>query len=246
MSTAVFRNYIWINTVELIRIPMFSVSTVVFPTLLFMLFGLPYAGSTGAARMITASYAAYAVIGVTLFQFGVGIATDRSSPWQQFLRILPVGAATRLSAQIVAALLFAAVSVGVLLLVSAIFSKAAIDLSLLARLLPTLLLGSIPFALMGITIGYWAGRRTALPIANLLYLPLALGGGLWMPPAALPHVIGMISPFLPTRHYGELVWAAASGGALPLVSVGWLVGFGIVFAVTAVWGYRRDEGQNYN
>jgi ABC-2 type transport system permease protein len=246
MTTAVlFRKYVWINTIEMVRIPMYSVSTIVFPTLLFMLFGLPYAGSTEGARMITASYAAYAVIGVTLFQFGVGIASERNSPWQQFLRVLPVGAVTRLTAQVAAALVFSAASVAVLLIASAAFSKAAFDLALLARLLPALLLGSIPFAFLGITIGYWAGRRSALPIANLLYLPLAFGGGLWMPPSALPHAIRAISPYLPTRHYGEIVWAAAGARAVPFASWLWLLGFGVLFGVTAVWGYRRDEGQQH-
>ena len=33
----------------------------------------------------------FAVIGVAFFQFGVGIAVDRASPWEAYLRTLPVG-----------------------------------------------------------------------------------------------------------------------------------------------------------
>jgi ABC-2 type transport system permease protein len=245
IAARIFRTHVWIDTIELIRLPMYSVSTVVFPTLLFLLFGLPYAHSTEAARMIMSSYAAYAVIGVTLFQFGVGIAADRDSPWEQFLRTLPVGVATRLAAQIAAALFFAFGSVSVVVIAGSAFGHARTDLALLARLVPTLLAGSIPFALLGITIGYWAGRRSALPIANLIYLPVALGGGLWMPPAALPKAIAAVSPLLPSRHYGEAVWAAAAGDPAPLASWVWLLGYAILFGATAIWGYRRDEGRNY-
>jgi ABC-2 type transport system permease protein len=244
-AAAVFGKHLWIDTIELIRLPMYSVSTVVFPTLLYLLFGLPYGHSQEASRLIMSSFCAYAVIGVTLFQFGVGIATDRNSPWEQYLRVLPVNALTRLSAQVTAALFFATGSVGVVIVAAAIFGHAAPDAALLLQLVPMLLLGSIPFALLGITIGYWAGRRSALPIANLVYLPIALGGGLWMPPEALPKFIAAVSPFLPSRHYGEVVWAVARGHATPVASWLWLLDYAVIFGCTAIWGYARDESRNY-
>jgi ABC-2 type transport system permease protein len=245
MSIAILRKHIWIDTIELIRVPMYSVSTIVFPTLLYLMFGLPYGHTTESSQIIMASFCAYAVIGVTLFQFGVSIATTRDSPWEQYLRILPVGAATRLTAQVSAALFFASASVGVVILTATFVGHAHPDFMLLARLVPTLLVGSIPFALLGITIGYSCGRRSALPIANLIYLPLSLAGGLWMPPDALPKFIRMISPFVPSRHYGEVAWAIVRGTPTPWASWLWLIGYGIVFGVTAYVGYRRDEGRNY-
>ena len=38
----------------------------------------------------------------------------------------------------------------------------------LFTLAAALVLGSIPFALLGIALGYWASPRGALPVANLL------------------------------------------------------------------------------
>lgn len=245
MSTNILRKHIWIDIVELVRVPMYSVSTIIFPTLLYLMFGLPYGRTTEDAQIIMSSFCAYAVIGVTLFQFGVSIATTRDSPWEQYLRILPVGAATRLTAQIAAALFFASASAGVVILTAAYAGHAQPSFWLLARLVPTLLIGSVPFALLGITIGYTCGRRSALPIANVIYLPLSLAGGLWMPPDALPRVIARISPFVPSRHYGEVAWAIVRGTPTPVNSWIWLLGYGVVFGATAYWGYRRDEGRNY-
>ncbi len=246
MSAIILRKHIWIDTIELIRVPMYSVSTIVFPTLLYLMFGLPYGHTTESAQIIMSSFCAYAVIGVTLFQFGVSIATTRDSPWEQYLRVLPVGAATRLTAQIAAALFFATASAGVVILTAGFVGHARPDFILLVKLVPTLLVGSIPFALLGITIGYSCGRRSALPIANLIYLPLSLAGGLWMPPDALPKAIAIVSPFVPSRHYGEVVWSIVRGTPTPIVSWVWLLGYGIVFGVTAYVGYRRDEGRNYS
>ena len=35
-----------------------------------------------------------------------------------------------------------------------------------------LVLGGVPFALLGIAFGYWTPPRAALPIANLAFVPL--------------------------------------------------------------------------
>jgi len=244
-STSLLQRHVWMNTIELVRLPMYVLPTFAFPILLFVFFGLPYAGNTEAARLVMSSYAAYGIIGVTLFQFGVGIAADRDTSWERYLRVLPVTIATRLAARVIAALVFAVAVAAAVIVTAALLTKADLNAPLLARLVPALLAGAIPFALLGITIGYWVERRAAIPVANLIYLPLALGGGLWMPPAFLPKVIATVSPFLPTRHYGEVVWAAANGAHTPLVSWAWLLGYTVLFGVAAVLGYRRDESRRY-
>jgi ABC-2 type transport system permease protein len=243
--TTLLRRHLWMNTIELFRLPMYVLPTFAFPVLLFVFFGLPYAGNTEAARLVMSSYAAYGILGVTLFQFGVGIAADRDTSWERYLRVLPVTVATRLAARVFAALVFAVAVAAVVIVTAALLTKADLNLLLLARLFPTLIVGAIPFALLGITLGYWVERRAAIPVANLIYLPLSLGGGLWMPPAFLPKVIATISPFLPTRHYGEVVWAAANGTPVPVISWVWLLGFTVLFGITAVLGYRRDESRRY-
>ncbi|MCF6320890.1 MAG: ABC transporter permease, partial [Rhizobiaceae bacterium] len=82
-------------------------------------------------------------------------------------------------------------------------------------------------------------------VANLLYLPLAYLGGLWMPPEQLPAPIAEISQFTPTRHAGEIAWAIVGGYSIPFDSVIWLAGFSALFALLAYWGYQRDERQRY-
>ena len=65
-----------------------------------------------------------------------------------------------------------------------------------------------------------------------------------MPPAFLPKVIAAISPFLPTRHYGEVVGPPRTERpSRDLLGVA--LGFTLVFGLTAVLGYRRDESRRY-
>ena len=66
-----------------------------------------------------ATFAGFAVIGVAFFQFGVGIAIDRASPWETYLRTLPVGPLVRLAARLLSAAVFACAA-ALLLVVTAV------------------------------------------------------------------------------------------------------------------------------
>ena len=84
-----------------------------------------------------------------------------------------------------------------------------------------------------------------MPIANLLYLPLSYAGGLWVPPSRMPEVVAAISPYLPTRQFAELGWAAALDRPVAAEHWAWIAGFTIVFGALSLWGYRRDEGARF-
>ena len=231
------------QTLELFRYPAFSVPTLLFPTLLFVLFGIPQAN--GDAGAVAAGFAAVAVLGVAFFQFGVGIAAERASPWEAFLRTLPVSAAVRFAARVLAALVFAAASATLLLLVAVGTTAFSLAPGRWLALAAALVVGAIPFALFGIALGYWARPKAALPLANLLFLPLSFLGGLWSGPGRLPGDLEEISRVLPTRQWGEIGWVAVGTGTLQLAPLLALTGYALVFGGAALWGYRRDEGERY-
>ncbi|MBC5825977.1 MAG: ABC transporter permease [Candidatus Eremiobacteraeota bacterium] len=234
-----------VGTAELLRTPSYVVFTMAFPTLFYVFFGLPNAGQRDVARFMMASFAAYAVIGVALFQFGVSIAQDRASSWESFLRILPVSFGARLFARVLSALLFAAGAAGLVIATAEVFGKARISLPELLSLMAGLLVGGACFSLLGIALGYFASPKAAVPLANLIYLPLAFVGGLWIPPQFLPKAVAAISTFVPTRNFGDIVWAAVTPQPWPMRALGALTVYAAFFAILAFWGYRRDEGQHY-
>ncbi len=239
------RAHLKVEILELARLPAYVVPTLVLPGLLFLFFGVPHAPDQIAANRFMAGYATFAVLGVSFFQFGIGIATDRESPWQIFLRTLPVSPQVRFTARVLAALVFALAAVGVVFIAAVLLTPAGLPPGTWLHLSVALLLGSIPFGLLGIALGYWAQAKAALPLANLLYLSLAYAGGLWLPPDRLPDLVARISPYLPTRLYAEVTWTIVEAQSwrpeLWLALAGYAAGFGFL----AVWGYRRDEGQNY-
>lgn len=231
------------QTVELLRFPGFSIATLGFPSLFFLLFGLPR--TDDHPELLLASYAAFAVLGVGFFQFGVSAAIERDTPWARFLRTLPAGAAARIGGRIASALVFAAASVAVLAVVVAATTHLGLSVAAWLRLLTALLVGSVPFVTLGVAIAYWTSSKSALPVANVLYMLLSYAGGLWTGPNDLPSFVAGISRFTPTRQWGDVLWPTVTGGSQAWSHWLALLGFSCAFGLLAAWGYRRGEGQRF-
>jgi ABC-2 type transport system permease protein len=231
------------STLELARHPSFSIPTLLFPTLFFLAFGAPRAGRH--ANGFLASYTGFAVLGVAFFQFGVGIANDRASPWEQYLRTLPAGVGKRFAARLLSALVFGLASAALVACAAVAFTDVSLRAEEWLALGGALLLGSVPFALLGIAIGYWVSPKGALPLANVLYLALAFAGGLFGSLGDLPHAVRVVSPYLPTRHWEDALVGATTGSAWDAGR--WLVlgAYALGFGALAAWGYARDEGQRF-
>jgi ABC-2 type transport system permease protein len=244
-SLALVRAHARISFLDLLRYPGYVVPTVIFPAMFFVLFDLAYARrAADAANATTLAFIVFAVVGVTLYQFGVGIAQERGRPWERYLRTLPASAFVRFAARIVSAMLFGILAALVVALVARVFTP--IDLSLTQWLMVLLysLCGGVPFVLIGISIGYWTSARAAVPIATACNLLLAYAGGLWMPPDDLPRFVQTISPYLPTRQFADLLWGV-TGDSNPIRSLAGLGIYTLIFTVIAAAGYGRDERTRY-
>lgn len=230
----------------LARTPAYTVSTLVLPGLFFLMFGAPRAGRDAQVNFLATSFATFAVFGVVFFRFGVSTALERVSPWARYLRTLPLPPGIVLIAQSLSAALFALIAASIVFGTARLTTGAAPAAPQLLRIYAGLLGGAVPITLFGVALGYWTSPRSAVALANLIYLMLSYAGGLWVPPNALPPGIRAVSTFLPTYHWGRVVWPGVLGQPWRvgdwLVLVAWTLAFGAF----ALRGYRRDEGQRYD
>jgi len=226
------------SSLELWRYPSFSVSALLFPPALFLAFAHAY---RQPAETRLAGFAAVAILGVVFFQFGVGIASDRVSTWELYLRTLPVAPRVRIAARVCSALVFAAAAAAVVVAVALGSTEASLSPARWAALCAVLLAGAVPFGFLGIALGYLVRPRAALPVANLLYLPLSYAGGLWAGPRAAAHAFDVV----PTHAWGGLLWWAVGARGFDALPAGALAGWGVVFSAIAVWAYQRDEGERF-
>ncbi len=241
---ALLGQYVRIQWLQLIRMPGFVIPTIGFPALFYSLFDLNFARAhLNIAGVLMLGYVAFAIIGVTLFQFGVGIANERTTPWERYVRTLPAPVGVRFGGRIVVAAMFGLVAAGFVVLVASLATGVHYTISQWAAIGAAMLAGGAVFTIFGIAIGYWCTPKSAIPIANVFYLLLSFAGGLWIPPSELPQFARVISPFTPTRQFADLLWNAPSGLSVHALTA--LAVFGAGFAIVAAIGYRRDEKQRY-
>lgn len=174
---------------ETIRVPIAVVSTTVFPALSLMFFVIPQ-GDLASEPVIASAAAAqlsvFAIMSVCLFTFGAGIAEDRATPWDPYLRTLPASPGPRVVGRLLNGLTFAAMGLVPLLLLAATLTEATLPIG---RIVPAMLAwvaACLPFLGLGLAIGYRLSSKAALAVANVLLLPLAFGGGLFLPPQLFP------------------------------------------------------------
>ena len=102
-------------------------------------------------------------------------------------------------------------------------------------------IGVLPFAALGVAIGYLFDEGTAQLAFTVTFVGLAILGGLWTPISQFPDTVATIGQMLPSFHYANLGWAALAGQAPDLGDVLALVGYGLVFVAIVAWRYRAAE-----
>ncbi len=227
-----------------LRSPAYWVPAIIFPAMLYSMFGSSVPDGI-IASYVMASFCAYAVIGVGFYQFGVSIAMQRETSWERFLRVLPGVFWPRLAALMVSAGVFALAAVLLVIAASYSFSGPDAAAATVLALIGACFLIGLPFVLFGVALGYWVSARAAVPLANMIFLPLAFLGGLWVRPSGMHPIVGEISLYTPTRHAAEIVWAVVGHHPVPGTSIWWLVGYSALFALLAWVGYARDERLRY-
>ncbi len=235
------------------RIPVYAMSTVAFPLMFYVLFGIVLGSGNPVNRNQTAVYmlatmGCFGVMAVSLFGFGVSLAIERGQGWLQVKRASPMPIAAYFFAKLFSAIVFSTVIMVLLLAVGVAFGGVRLPVMTSVRLLAILVAGSIPFSSMGLAIGYFAKPNSAPAVVNLIYLPMSFCSGLWIPLFMLPHGLRMFANFLPPFHMSQLALNVVGMGIAPVSTwqhVEGLLSFSLLFLGLAAWGYWRDEGKLY-
>lgn len=236
---------------KLWRTPAFSATSLVLPVMFFAFFGLPFVGRSidgvDAGAYLLGSFAAYGVLNVMLFSFGISVAVERAQNQDALTRASPLSPAVYLAARVVTALVFALLTLLLLFLFAALVGGVDLPAATWLGLTWRLLLGSLPFVGLGFTIGFMANARAAPGVINLIYLPMAFASGLFVPLGQLPALVQRIAPFLPTYRYAQLAWSAVGAAAEPTgTTLLWLAAWALALFSLSAWAYNRVEAEKFS
>lgn len=207
---------------RLLRTPSFSVPTLLFPPVFYVLFGVVLAGSRSGGdmgRYLLATYGVFGVMGAALFGFGVTIAMERERGFLTLKRALPMPPGAYLLAKMAMAMVFAAIISLVLAVLAMLLAKVSLQPAQWALLFVINVVGVLPFCALGLFIGTLISGSAAPAVVNLVYLPMAFLSGLWMPLQILPPIFARLAPAWPSYHLAQValkVVDADAGGRLLL------------------------------
>jgi ABC-2 type transport system permease protein len=233
--------------IETSRTPIAVIGSAFWPAASMLAFVVPFIGDNAEyATYATASMITFAVMSTNLFQYGVGVAEDRVQPWDPYVRTLPAGALSRFAGRILAGLCLMVFSLLPVVLIAAFLTAATVTpLAFLTAVGVTVAI-AVPFVLMGLAIGYSLPQKAAVVVAQVLFFPLAFGGGLMTAPGGAPGFVEDLAPLLPTGGAVRLMWAAVGDYPVNPGSVASLIAWTLLLGAIAVWAYRRDEGRRFS
>lgn len=226
------------------RTPAFAIPTLVLPLAFYALFGIVLARpGSGNAAYLLATYGVFAALGPGLFGFGAGVASEREAGLLALKRVAPLPVPAYLGAKLVTCLAFTTLVLVGLYALAAWAGGVSLPRSAWLSLFGLHLAGVVPICLLGLVVGLRFGSSGAMGVTNVLFMALAVIGGLWFPVYLFPQWLQAIAVGMPTYHLAELA-LGASGRAIvgePLVHALVLAGFTALFAAAAALAWRSGR-----
>ncbi len=236
--------YLKFELIRMVREPRILMFTVLMPVASYVVFtGVGSNSGTAEGIPIPATLmiglAGYgAILGV--LSLAISVSVERTQGWLRQLRVTPLRPAAVVTVKVITSTVIAVpsiVTVGV-----AAYFQHHVTLSVGEWLLVLFVmwLGTIPFALLGLALGYALKPNLAQPASFLSFFSLSVLGGLLVPVAAFPAGLRHFAHLLPSNRYAELGWRAVAGHAPTMTGAIVLAAWTALFGLLAVAAYRHS------
>ena len=172
----IFRKETKYEFLKLMRTKSFSLSTIGFPVMFYVLFGIAnrnaFAGNIHIAKYMLGGYACFGLIGAALFGIGVGVASELAAGWLELKRASPMPASAYLFAKCASAVAFGLIIVCLLTVIATGFGGVSLSAIELVKMLGMTIVGSISFAEHGSSsCAACAGKRRSRPSSTSSICP---------------------------------------------------------------------------
>jgi ABC-2 type transport system permease protein len=210
----VLRSYLLaakLETLAALRTTGFALPFLVVPVAIYWIFGIVIGGGpgdAGAAEFADYVFAGFGVLAAAMpgIFSGVILATEREGRLLQLQRALPLPPGATIVAKIAMAMGVATVAVTLVAVAGLAGGKIHLSFGQVAIVWAVLIAGSIPFCAIGLLLGARVSASAAPAWGNLLFLPMVLLSGLFLP---LPEGLKPWVLLWPTFHLDQLALGLA-------------------------------------
>ena len=200
--------------------------TLIFPPLMLLLFANHWKNSNPLGAVVI--FFNYSVQTVALMLLGMGVTQEKNSDWAKYLRSLPVGLKPMIFGRLLHTLTLSSINLVSLATIAIFILGLPLNFSNFGVLALVALLGGIPMALLGMTIGYIANPDSSRSIFTLLNLLLLFGS------FSLPNegVFKYLREFVPSYQWAKISLIYLEQNTISMSPVFWLCGLScfLIFA----------------
>ena len=171
------------------------------------------------------SMTTFSLTSFSIFTFPFEIIEDKKNGWRNLLYRLPVTDIDVFIVKVIKMIIFFIISIILVFLVR------GIHLTFIQWLMSGLLqlIGAIVFLSLGTILTNFKDEKTASVFSDILFLALAMLGGLWFPTSQFPEWLQMLSKLTPTYHFRELAVGYISNNEIPSKSILIMIIYAIIF-----------------
>ncbi|PAQ12656.1 ABC transporter permease [Bacillaceae bacterium SAOS 7] len=187
------------------------------------------------------SMTAFSVMGSAIMTLGIRMVQERSLGWSTYMRVTPLSNTIYFTAQMVGQTLIHLLSIIVIFTAGAFVNDVSLTASEWLWSGLWILIGAFPFLALGTLFGAMKKVETASGVSNLLYIILAMAGGMWMPMEIMPKMMQNIGEWLPSYHYGSGAWEIIRGGSPSWNNILVLCAYFLLFMLISNYIRRKQE-----
>ncbi len=243
-----FLAYLRLEIRRMLRNRRYLIFTVVFPVMLYVLYTavIPAApdgqtvGGLAWPVYFLVSMASYGAMGAAMSQ-AAPIAIERRQGWARQLRVTPLPGPAYVAAKVVSAVVVTVPALFLVTLAGVLINHVSFGGGTMLLTIAVLAVGAVPFAALGLLIGYLLDADSAQGGMVLCYFTLAILGGLFAPLDAFPDALATIGHVLPSSHLASLGRSVAAGRVPDPTDIAVLAAWTAVIGALAAWRYVADE-----
>ncbi len=234
------RGYIKLELLRLVRSPGYLMSSITMPLVMYLIFSNLFGGTDKqqVALYTMVGMAGFGAVGAAMMN-GLSVVQDRGNGWLRQLRITPLSAGRVVVARAMTGMLVGLPAILAVCVLGGMINGIQLPTGRWVEVVALLWVGTAPFSLLGLSIGYLVSIQAAQPVTMLLNLGLSMLGGLWVPATMFPRALQQVAKFVPTSGYGNISRQIAFNASPHLSDVLVLLAWFAVFAGLATVAYRQ-------
>jgi len=232
---------------RLLRSWRFLAVTVGFPVIFYMLFLSDHSarriidGTVPWREYLMVSMCSFGALVAALNAGGTRLASERATGWARQLRVTPLPPWSYVGTKVAVSMVVVLPVVLLVEIVGTTFGGVPLSAAQWFELTGLLWVTAVPFAVLGVFVGFLVHAETAYPVVTVLMFVLGYFGGLFSPVSSMPAALQTTARLLPSFHHASLGIDLLAGHGLDATHWLVLLGYAVVLALVILLKYRREE-----